>query len=105
MTLEEYKEGLIKLDKAHSDGKKHLAKVYAASNNPFKKDSIVADVRGAIKITKVGIAYDKLDDYLPKCLYEGMALDLEGVPLNPVQVRTIWQPDMDEKYLPKNLEN
>lgn len=92
----DYFDKLAQLKSAYDDGRKKLAAIFAYSNNPYKEGDKVSDKNGSIKITSIGVGFDKTDT-LPKCIYKGNILDSEGNTTD--QVREIFQPDLVEENL------
>lgn len=89
MELEEYREGLLKIDKAARKAKGELAFSYAMSNNPYKKGDIVEDHEIRIRIETADVRVNMAG--VPTCVFRGPLIKKDGTPFKNNKIGEVWQ--------------
>lgn len=95
MKIEDYREGLTKIDQVAKEARARLAFEYAVSNNPYKTGDIVTDKHGTsilIEKADVRISSNTNDGHgVPTCVYYGPVLKKDGTPRKDGKYEEIWQ--------------
>ena len=89
MTPEEFKNGIIEIDKEAQEKRVKLSKEYCDSINPVKLGDIFVDHVGPIKVDKILNSVGNFNN-LPSPLYSGIVIRKDGKLSKKRTRRTAW---------------